>query len=142
MPCAVARSTHAAGRGNRAGDRISRRSANGLSRSFTVKDILGLERDPPPAPCTQLRVRLACRFAALAVAIALDHRPAPAARVMHGRSHLAARNAAANLSSMTPWSVATSVVEGGRERERVNGRMYGHCCSSAAAQLADPQGRV
>lgn len=40
---------------------------------FTAKDILGLERHRARV-LHQLRVRLACRFAALAAAIALNHR--------------------------------------------------------------------
>jgi hypothetical protein len=40
---------------------------------FTAKDILGLERHRARV-LHQLRVRLACRFAALAAAVALNHR--------------------------------------------------------------------
>ena len=40
---------------------------------FTAKDILGLERHRARV-LHQLRVRLACRFAALAAAVALSHR--------------------------------------------------------------------
>jgi hypothetical protein len=64
----------------RAADPIWRRSANGSSRSSSAQRHPGLERHCA-RELHQLRVRLACRFAALAAAIALNTASAaPAAR--------------------------------------------------------------